>query len=208
MEKEAVVLVHGLWMNGMDMSLMRHRLEQAGYECRRFAYHSIRSTPLENAMDLNTYLQTLDAAVLHLVAHSLGGLVLRHLFHEYPGQRPGRVVTLGTPHQPSSAARSLSFFPVTRFLLGKSIVNGLLGNVPPWHNEHALGSIAGDMRLGLGVVIPGIAQPGDGTVSVAETRMEGMQDHAVVHASHTGLLVSKTAAEQVIHFLQTGNFIH
>lgn len=193
-------------MNGWDMSLLRRRLEQAGFTCRRFAYHSMRSTPLENAMDLNAFLLTLEAPVIHLVAHSLGGLVLRHMFHEYPGQRPGRVVTLGTPHQPSSAARSLADFPLTRILLGKSTVNGLLGNTPPWHGEHELGSIAGDMRLGLGLIIPGVVQPGDGTVAVAETHLDGMKDHSVVHATHTGLLMSKIAADQVIHFLRNGRF--
>lgn len=206
MAKEAVVLVHGLWMNGLDMSLLRRRLVQAGYDTRRFSYRSMRATPLENAMDLNAFLLTQEAPVVHLVAHSLGGLILRHLFHEYPRQRPGRVVTLGTPHQPSSAAQSLADFPLTRILLGKSIVHGLLGNAPPWHGDHELGSIAGDMRLGVGAIIPGVVQPGDGTVAVAETRLEGMKDHIVVHATHTGLLLSKIAAEQVIHFLQTGQF--
>lgn len=206
MAKEAVVLVHGLWMNGWDMSVLRKRLEVAGFDCRRFSYRSIRSTPLENSMDLNVYLQSLDAPVIHLVAHSLGGLLLRHLFHEYPGQRPGRVVTLGTPHQPSSAAHSLAQYPLTRMLLGKSVVNGLLGNVPPWNNDHELGSIAGDLRLGVGVIIPGVVRPGDATVAVAETRLEGMKDHAVVHATHTGLLLSKHVAEQVILFLHTGQF--
>ena len=206
MAREIVILVHGLWMNGWDMSLLHLRLEDAGYDARRFSYRSMRSTPLENAMDLNGYMQTLEAPVIHLVAHSLGGLVVRHLFHEYPRRQPGRVVTLGTPHQPSSAARSLAEFPLTRLLLGKSTVNGLLGNVPPWNNNHELGSIAGDLRMGMGVIIPGVISPGDGTVAVTETRLEGMKDHTIVHASHTGLLLSKHAAEQVIHFLQTGQF--
>lgn len=207
MTEETIVLVHGLWMNGLDMSLLRQRLQHAGFACRRYSYRSMRSTPLENAMDLNTYIQTLDATVIHLVAHSLGGLVLRHLYYEYPRQRPGRVITLGTPHQPSSAAHSLVQFPLTRMLLGKSVVNGLLGNVPPWNNGHELGSIAGDMRLGMGVMIPGVVRPGDGTVAVSETHLEGMKEHTVVHATHTGLLFSKRAAEQVIRFLQTGHFL-
>lgn len=206
MAKEVVVLVHGLWMNGWDMCLLRLRLEHAGYDVRRFSYRSMRSTPLENAMDLNDYIQTLGAPMLHLVAHSLGGLVVRHLFHEYPRQGPGRVVTLGTPHQPSSTARTLSEFPLTRELLGKSTVNGLLGNTPPWNSDHEIGSIAGSFRFGLGIIIPGVISPGDGTVAVSETHLEGMKDHTVVHASHTGLLLSKRAANQVIHFLQTGQF--
>ena len=207
MSDEIVVLVHGLWMNGMDMSLLRHRLEKAGYETRRFTYRSVRSRPLENAMDLNAFILTLEAPVIHFLCHSLGGLVVRHLFHEFPDQRPGRVVTLGTPHQPSSAAQSLIHVPPFRVLFGKSIVNGLLGKVPVWNSDHELGSIAGNLRLGLGMIAPGVVRPNDGTVAVTETMLNEMKDHVVVHASHFGLLLSGSAARQGIHFLRTGCFI-
>ena len=208
MAKEIVVLIHGLWMNGMDMWLLRRRLEQAEFATRRFTYRSVRSRPLQNAMDLNAFVRNIEAPVIHYLCHSLGGLILRHLFHAYPEQRPGRAVTLGTPHQPSSAAASLVHFPPLRVLFGKSIEDGLLGPVPTWKSEHELGGIAGDLRLGMGMIAPGVDRPNDGTVAVGETRVEGMKDHVVVHASHFGLLLSRHAAEQAIHFLRTGSFVH
>jgi hypothetical protein len=91
-------------------------------------------------------------------------------------------------------------------LLGQSVEQGLLGNTPPWPPGRELGSIAGDMPLGVGLLIPGIPRPSDGTVAVTETRLEGMSDHAVVHTSHFGLLFSRPAAEHVIRFLETGSF--
>ena len=61
----------------------------------------------QNAAALQVFLRTLPAGTVHLVAFSLGGLVVRALFHFYPQQHPGRIVTLGTPHNGSLAAQRL-----------------------------------------------------------------------------------------------------
>lgn len=203
---ETVMLVHGLWMNGMDMLLLRRRLRRAGYRVRRFSYRSLTNTPRENARALHAHITSLDDPVMHFVCHSLGGLVIRHLFDEFPHQRPGRIVTLGTPHRPSHAAQQLYRFTPGRVLLGNSICDGLLGSVPDWSGSHDLGSIAGDLQLGMGLFIPGIPKPNDGTVAVAETRLEGMRDHATIHASHFGLLLSREAENHIESFLETGSF--
>ena len=208
MPEETVVLVHGLWVNGLEMELLRRRLAAAGYRSRRYSYPSITNTPFENAMDLNEFVERLDSATIHFVCHSLGGIVIRHLFHYFPRQRPGRIVTLGTPHNGSAAAAALSRFLPGRLLLGKSLQHGLLGPLPPWPGSHELGSIAGSVRLGLGRLLPAVPQPSDGTVAVAETRLAGMADHIIIATSHSGLLISKTAGRQTCYFLQTGKFDH
>ena len=91
-------------------------------------------------------------------------------------------------------------------MLGKSIEDGLLGNAPKWNGSHDLGSIAGNLRLGLGMVIPGIPRPNDGTVSVEETRLDKMKDHAVLKVSHFALLLSLKAADYTVAFLRNGKF--
>lgn len=206
MSEETVVLVHGIWMNGMDMGLLRRRLSRAGYEAIQFRYASVRNTPLVNAMRLNDFTRGLHARIVHFVGHSLGGIVIRHLFFEYPDQRPGRVVTLGTPHRSSRAADALSRWPAGGLLLGESTKKGLLGNAPPWPDGRELGSIAGSLGLGMGMVIPGIPTPNDGTVAVDETRLPGMRDHKTCRVSHFGMLLSATVAEQIVSFLRNGRF--
>ena len=208
MTPEAVVLVHGLWVSGLDMSLLRMRLRHAGFEARQFSYPSVRSSPRSNAIELNAFIQSLHGDTVHLVGHSLGGLVIRHLFHEYPGQRPGRVVTLGTAHRPSSAAKSLARWPPGRMLLGESLRGGLLGGLPPWPAQRELGCIAGTLRFGMGTFLPGIPQPSDGTVAVEETRLPEMRDHISFPVSHFGLLVSRRVAGETMHFLRHGRFNH
>ncbi len=206
MSPETVVLIHGLWVTARNLALLQHRLQAAGFLTAAFSYPTVQSAPRLNAIELNGFCKKLDAQVLHFVAHSLGGLVLRHLFHDYSDQRPGRVVTLGTPHQPSSAARSLSRIRPGRIVMGRSLHEGLLGGAPPWDRRRELGSIAGTLRFGMGRLVPGIPAPSDGTVAVAETRLEGMTDHITAPVSHLGLVVSRRVADYTTHFLRHGQF--
>lgn len=206
MIEEAVILIHGVWMNGLDMLLLKKRLANIGYITYQFSYRSISSTPLENTTDLQSFIKNIKAPKINYVCHSLGGLIIRHFYNEYPDQPPGRIVTLGTPHVPSSAAMNLSKILPGRWLLGKSLKHGLLGPVPPWRSTHDLGVIAGTLRMGFGMIIPGIPRPNDGTVAVAETRLEGMVDHLTLPVSHFGMLISRRVAQQTTAFLRNGKF--
>ena len=208
MPEETIILVHGIWMNGLEMRLLKKRLSNAGYATRQFSYHSVRSSPIENAIELQAFAQMIDSPTIHYVCHSQGGLIVRHLFHKYPNQSPGRIVTLGTSHRPSSAARQLSRIMPGRVLLGQSVQSGLLGNVPPWLGSHDLGVIAGSLRMGIGMLIPGIPKPSDGTVAIEETQLDGMADHIILPVSHFGMLLSSRVAKQTIHFLSNGFFKH
>lgn len=208
MTNEVIILVHGLWVNGLEMTLLKLRMENAGFDCHRFSYNSVAASPSENASKLNAFIKAIENETIHFVCHSLGGIVIRHLFHDHSQQKPGRIVTLGTPHRQSSAAQSLSTHRPGKYILGRSLEQGLLGDTPAWQSNRELASIAGTLRLGLGRLVPGIPRPSDGTVSVEETRLTGMKDHVQVYASHFGLLLSKQTVKQTIHFLQHGKFMH
>ena len=79
--REAVVFIHGMWMTGAEMLILRRRLSQCGFDCFSYRYQSLRRSPRENATHLNQYLQEIRAEVIHLVAHSLGlGTVTVGLF--------------------------------------------------------------------------------------------------------------------------------
>jgi pimeloyl-ACP methyl ester carboxylesterase len=203
--KEAVVLIHGLWLNGVDMSLLRHRLKK-DFVTYQFSYNSVTGNPAENAEKLQHFLSTIEENTIHFVAHSLGGLVVRYLFHNYPQQKPGRIVTLGTPHNQSHSAHQLFGFLPTRWLLGKSIDNGLMGEMPVWQGQRDLGSVAGTFRFGMGVIIPDLPEPNDGTVAVEETQLENMKDHCTFHLSHFGLLLSTKVSNAIVKFLKEGEF--
>jgi len=200
------VFIHGLFMNGWDMSLLRSRISDAGYTAHQFSYSST-STNIDQIVDeLRDFVDKIDAETIHYVGHSLGGLVIRHFLHAYPEMPPGRVVTLGSPHNGSGAAHFLNQFDFTSLILGESLNTGLLGNVPEWKNERELGSIAGNASFGMGKLFSGLEEPNDGTVTVEETLLENSTDHILLSVSHTGLLLSKTTADETLNFLKQGKF--
>lgn len=204
----AVVLVHGLYMNGWDMALFRRRLKAAGFIPYQFVYRSMMHSPAENAVYLNDFIKTIRAPTLHFIGHSLGGIVLRHLFHRYPQNRPGRIVTLGTPHLGNEVARRMMRSPRWQSFLGKSIEQGLLGDVPPWDNPHELGSVAGYRSAGMGRLFVHFDEPNDGTVMVSETRLPNAKDYIALPVNHSGMIFSARVVAQTVTFLKTGTFEH
>ena len=204
--KEVVILVHGIWLNGAEMWRLRQRLQQAGYDCRQFKYPSLKQTPEENAGSLHHFVNAIDAKVIHFVCHSLGGLVLLHLFDRHIIKQPGRIVLLGSPVNGSEVARRLYRYRLTRWSLGKSVHRGLLGNRPVWMKWRDLGIIAGTLPLGVGLIVGGPGLPHDGTVAVEETCLGGATDSLTYPATHLGLLYSEEVAIQVITFLRAGKF--
>jgi pimeloyl-ACP methyl ester carboxylesterase len=205
-KKDRAVLVHGIWMSGLEMSLLQQRIRACGFDCHRFHYSSLKLTPAQSAAELHGFLQHLGTGTIHLVAHSLGGIVLLHLFSRFPQQQPGRVVMLGTPVRGSAVAGRLARGGVLRKVLGRSTEAGLLGDVPEWTGGRELGIIAGTQALGLGRLVGGLEQPSDGTVAVVETRLRGASAYLPLRVSHTGLLFSRRTAQATCRFLRTGSF--
>ena len=206
--REAVVFIHGIWMTGAEMILLRRRLSQCGFDCFNYRYQSLRRTPRENAVNLNKFLPTIQADVVHMVAHSLGGIVLLHLFDQYPHQKPGRVVMLGTPIRGSEVAQKMTSSHWMKRLLGRSVDKGLLGDAPRWQSGHELGMIAGTEGIGVGklVMLGKLKQPNDGTVQLAATCSSCIKDHVALPYSHHGMLFAKPVAQAVCQFLQSGRF--
>lgn len=191
------------------------RLRQLGYQTLLFRYKTVHASIQENSQALWRFLEKQfgpemrDATKVpvHLVCHSLGGMVAMDMFHRYPNARMGRMVALGTPFQGCLAAKKMAQWKVGRSALGKSLTRGLGGGgfsrVPPGRE---VGIIAGDHSLGLGRMFWGLEKPNDGTVAVAETHLDGAKAHRTLPVVHMGLVVSKRAIQMIHHFLSTGTF--
>ena len=154
---------------------------------------------------------TLDGP-MHIVTHSLGGLVARALIYRQRPKRLGRVVQLGPPNQGSELADAL---------YDAHLSNALLGPVAPYLRtkrpqadealfgvvDYELGVVAGDVSVHL-VPESLLPRPNDGKVSVAATRIDGMADHIVVHVAHSMLPFHPDSVAQVLAFLADGRFRH
>ena len=203
-----VVLVHGLWMPGAETLLLRRRLGRAGFETYQFSYRSVSDDVEANAQRLAEYLHSVPGGTVHLIGHSLGGVITVKALQAHPVERIGRIVCLGAPLQGSNAARALARLPGGRRLIGKSMPAFLGSTVDPWTAPMDLGLIAGSSPVGGGQLLGGLTSPHDGTIAVEETRLEGATEHIILRVSHLSMLWSATVANQVVSFLQSGRFAH
>ena len=187
------------------MALLARRLRAAGFSTSHFSYHSIRETIDANSLRLHQLITSIVDSEVHVVAHSLGGLLVRHLLARCPDDINGRVVTLGTPHQGSQVAEKLSHSKLGSLLLGKS-AEILLGKLPATEHRQQFGVLAGSKPLGIGMLLGNLEKPHDGTVMLSESSLEGMSDYRVMTTNHMGMLFSRQVAGEVIRFLKTGQF--
>lgn len=205
---ETVVLIHGLWMPAQVMKVLARRLRHAGWTTKIFSYSSRHASLRQNAANLAAFLREIKAPRVHFVAHSLGGLVVMRYLQDYPEQRPGRVVVMGTPYGGSHVVRCLSRHALGRWLCGMSLQEALLGEGTVWSGGRDLGVIAGTNPIGAGWIAPGLPKPNDGTVAVAETIVPGCTDEITLPVTHSGMVFSTKVARQVTHFLVTGTFLY
>ena len=198
-----VVLLHGLWMPGASMHWLSVQLRAQGFDPRIFSYHSVSDGPGQAASRLADLL--LAEGEADIVAHSLGGLIALRALREQPRLPVARVVCLGSPLAGSGAAAGMARWAPGGGLLGRSAPL-LHEGIGRWDGRAEVGSLAGRVPHGLGALFAGFAGEHDGTVAVDETRLDGLADHVVVDASHSGLLFSAAAAEQAGAFLREGRF--
>jgi pimeloyl-ACP methyl ester carboxylesterase len=204
-----VVLVHGLWMPGTELALLRRRLAAAGHEPVQFRYASVTADIDANADRLAAFLAKLSAPSVHLIGHSLGALLILKCIARHGADRISRIVCLGPPFTGTAAGDRLARLPGGTQFMGRGIAQ-LRREAPTvdWDGRRELGIIAGDCGLGMGRLLGGLPTPNDGTVAVAETRLVGATDHVVLPVTHFSMLWSRRVAEQVIAFLRDGRFSH
>lgn len=205
MRDETVILIHGVWMRAFSLLLLRRRLREAGFRTELFDYASVFGRDERSLERLGRRIQAQPARRVHLVGHSLGGLVALRALERLPVALDGRVVCLGSPLNGSAVAQRLNRRDSRAQLLGCSaeiLCSGLPDRAPPAE----VGVIAGTRAVGVGQLLGVFDGPNDGTVSVAETRWSGAAEHCEVYVSHTGLTFSATAATLAARFLRSGSF--
>lgn len=203
---EHVILLHGVWMRGLTLFSLARRLRAAGYSVDVFDYASVFGDADATCERLRTRMRAAEADRVHLVGHSLGGIVALEATRRAKDLPEGHIVCLGPPLKGSSVARTLAHVPGGRWILGANH-NALVAGIERWSDRRPVGVVAGQMPFGLGISIGALlAAPHDGTVSVEETRIAGLADHCTVDATHTGLLFSSDVAELTVGFLRNGKF--
>lgn len=210
---EKVILIHGLVRTPRSMKKLAMALQNVGYTVENCHYKSTQFRITETAeKTISQALHKLDkTGKVHFITHSLGGILLRDYLHRHRIPNLGRVVMLSPPNQGSQVAEWLRPFSLFRKVFGPAGMQlgtgaaSLPRQLGPANFD--LGIIAGTKGLNP-LFSPFLSGPDDGTLSVEETKLEGMHDHICLPASHPFIMNNSKVISQVIFFLQHGQFNH
>jgi pimeloyl-ACP methyl ester carboxylesterase len=210
---ESVIFVHGLGRSPSSMKILASRVEDAGYRVINFGYPSTSESIEALTTRLGAEVERScgeERGSVHFVTHSMGGVLVRSYLSSRDEPHEGRVVMLSPPNQGSEIIDTFADSSLLRSLLGPAGMklgtgeDGITQELGPV--RFSLGVITGDRSLSpIGSwLIPG---PDDGKVAVDRAAVEGAVDFMVVHATHTFIMNRKDVAEEVLYFLEHGQFI-
>ena len=210
---EGVLLLHGIARRAASLRRMERAFQGAGFATLNLDYPA-RTAPLERLTEIVAPpVEAFSESVsrLHIVTHSMGGLLARSLIATHRPRNLGRVVMLAPPNGGSEIADRLHrLWAYRRFFgpAGAQLVTSrddrteaLLGSV-----DYPLGIIAGDRSLYLLESLLWLPGPNDGRVTVARTRVPGLSDHVTLHADHATMMWNRAVIAEAVGFVRHGRF--
>lgn len=195
--REHVALVHGYLANKFMLAPLGWRLRRQGYATTAWGYWNMRCSLLVHAARFAGELEALDANpaidTLHLVTHSMGGIIARAALDRFRPRKLGRIVMLAPPNKGSFVA---------------TMAAGTIGRVfkPVAELSTAHDSLVNSLPMPEGIDLGVIAAEWDALVSDASTHPNVPHAYAIIPTFHSGLLFRRDAAELAAAFLQSGTF--
>ncbi len=208
-----VVLVHGLDWFRDTLEPTAEFLNRQGYETINVRYPS---RTIEDPQEAAQWVRQVISEQcqnrtkrVHLVAHSMGALVVREYLAAGKPDRLGRVVLLAAPNQGTPLAEPLKWKPLAKMIAPAVAVSccpdrpcGML----PDAADYAPGILMGNRPGWFPYLSPFLKGPDDGVVAVESGRLEGMADFRVLTTSHTRMPKNPEAQREVLAFLRAGRF--
>lgn len=199
---ETVVLIHGMLSSPGSMQSLARALAAEQFHVHNWGYPSLRASIVDHARRLQQRLRQVahgregagnEEPGLHLVTHSLGGIIARAALGEAATPRVARMVMLAPPNRGSHLTRwslgpfAKCFPPLSELTEG---VDSLVNRLPPPR----------------GIEVGIVAAARDAVVRLESTRLEGMKDHLVVPTNHRRLPRHPQAIAATLQFLGEGRF--
>ncbi|NKB58513.1 MAG: alpha/beta fold hydrolase [Alphaproteobacteria bacterium] len=205
-----VLLLHGIARSTGTFRKLEDALRNQGYDATAISYPSTRTDIETHADGLETLLSRLDRTkTVSFVTHSMGALVLRHTLSRKADWMEritvGRIVMIAPPNQGAAVAGFLKNISLYRWLYGPSgqqLVPGTVADMPGLEGRE-VAVIAGGRGNGKGFN-PFLPGDDDGTVTVAETELDGVRDRIVISSTHNGISNHPDTVNATTTFLRSG----
>jgi pimeloyl-ACP methyl ester carboxylesterase len=207
--RATIIMVHGAVVDGYETFLLRRRLRQLGYQTSLFQWRSMMRSLEHNVDQLAKFIRSTEGDIVHVVGHSMGGVLTRQVFEQTPDPRPGRLVAIGSPLLDCWVGRRFQrLHPhIGPLMIGRTVLDHIMNPPSPvWGGARDFGVVAGTYPFGIGAIFSSLPNPSDGVVLLEETQLQGARDHVAYRINHFGLLASKRCTAQVACFLATGGF--
>ena len=209
---DCVVLLHGMGRTAFSMNSMESFLTERGFQVINQSYPSTSQSIEEISRNIVPKFISKcnkDVSKIHLVTHSLGGIISRHYLQSNDLPVGSRIVMLSPPNKGSEIADRFQDSSWYRWLTGppgqqlttdgSSLPNKLAAI------NYEVGVITGKNTLEpwFSRLIPG---EDDGKVSVESAKLAEMKDFLIVNHTHTFIMNSRDVMRQVLNFLNFGVF--
>jgi triacylglycerol lipase len=131
-----ILLVHGVVDNRSIFTLLRRSLTRRGFGRvwtmnYRIWTTDLRAAARQLAESVETICEQTGYERIHVVGHSMGGLIARYYVQRLGGDaRVHTLVTLGTPHQGTRAARLFPRGIIAQLTPGSEVVTELAAPAP------------------------------------------------------------------------------
>jgi pimeloyl-ACP methyl ester carboxylesterase len=219
MRGKIVLVLHGILANRLTVTPICECLQNTGdFTVLPVGYASTFDSIGEHARNLDRIVRGLDAAdEIHFVAHSLGNLVLRHYLADQcdpatgrkPDPRIKRIVMIAPPNQGAHLAHRFGdkrLFKILWGVPGQEIADWerLAPKLATPHCEFAILAGSKNIKKVKNPLVPG---DDDLVLSVAETKLPGARDFAVLPLSHNEIRRSPVALDYTLRFLREGHFV-
>ena len=208
---DCVVLLHGLGRSANSMNRIEETLIAKDFEVANINYPSRKNTIEHLAPEAVgrgiEACKKQEAATIHFVTHSMGGILVRYFMANNQFPELGHVVMIAPPNQGGEIVDNWRNLP------GYVAISGTAGlqlgtddaSVPKTLGpvKFSVGVIAGNRTYNL-ILSMSLPNPDDGRVSVAKTKVEGMSDFIEMPHTHSFIMRPDDVIRQALHYLEFG----
>ncbi len=204
-QKGSILLVHGILVRGYYMSFYVKHFSQSGYDVYNYDYPSSQSDTYAHGLNLAKEIERIVSLLpadepLHIVTHSMGGILLRQALPNTPSpilERLGNIVMMAPPNRGSHWSNVLRHIPGVG-QLNRSVLDlcdlptSPLRNIPAFPLTKKIGIVVGTY---------------DTKVRPEQTRLPDANcEYLEIPYTHGAMSFSKNIFKKVRYFIEHQTF--